>query len=309
MITPDFDARGRTVSKQGASLVVTGPPGSSVLRIDVRLSPSKLTQIASACNEVEALFIGVKCDLRDLTVLEFFPKLLWLDVCCQDKMTSLFGLEYAPHLEHLMFNGPLGLSLHNISFLSSLSDLRLDAGKKIDSLNFSALSNLRRLHVVQAGFRDLEFLKSLPQLQHLRLSGCSVKNWNGLREAHSLVGLALVHCQSDRLDFITMCANVRELDLSACHRATDMSFIQRLTMLEELILTEKGRVKDIRFLRSLPKLRRLRVVGIRPDAFCAADFDNLPNLRELQIGKWADPCLGDIQKRLSKDCSVQYFRM
>lgn len=309
MIAPDFESHGRTLSNKKGALVISGPANSTALLIDTRLSLSNLAGLGPALDKVDALCLGVKCDLRNLMLLQYFPSLRWLNIGRQGKLTSLTGLGHAPQLEHLLVHGPAGLDLQDIHGLSSLAELLLDVGKNLEGLELSRLSSLEQLAVVQAEFRDLEFLTRLPKLRRLRLSACSVKNWDGLRNKHGLVELGLAHCQSPTLDFVAACKSLHDLDLSACHRATDLSFIQSLTALQELNLNEKGRLDNFQFLRSLVSLRRLRVVGIRPEKVSAADFDNLRSLRELQIGKWADPYLDDIKKRLPKNCSVEYFRM
>ena len=148
------------------------------------------------------------------------------------EVSSLAGLEYATHLEELMFN-------------------RTQIGGDLSPLE--NLTQLKRLNLGHSQISDISPLANLTNLTYLNLQSNQISDISPLTNLTQLEFLWLVH---NRISDISPLANLRRLTRLGLYnnRIRDVSPLAGLVNLEELFIGNNP-IEDASPLAVLPKLR------------------------------------------------------
>ena len=168
--------------------------------------------------------------------------------------------------------------LVKLPYLKSLSI----EGQSFDSIRFLAsLSELTELTLNNCRFMvsDLSIIASLPNLQRLTLSGCSLSTIAGLENAQNLVYLDLANNTIRNLDPLAYMMNLQEVNLE--HNAlTNLSALSGLTNLKKLNVSYNS-LTSLTPLATCTNLTWL--AANNNDLINLGGIDNLPALSHLSV--------------------------
>lgn len=127
--------------------------------------------------------------------------------------------------------------------------------------NLESLNGLRDLHLEQynptsKSLVDFDFT----ELRELSICQVPVHSLDGIQNAHHLQKVELSYCRS--LENLAALANVGDtltsLEIQACGRIKDFSWLNNLSNLENLVLFGSNTLPNLNFLYTMPKLKSFR---------------------------------------------------
>jgi len=207
--------------------------------------------IINYANGFEGDSIEALCELKEVKKIDI---LLMdnLDISCIRKMT---------HLEELSYNDEFDFDL-DFSVFSKLKSISFDWNKKVK--NLSTLKNLE--HLGMSRYKDTNVLLSnFTKLKSLSLTQGNLNSLNFLENYKFLKRLNLAYLP--RLADIS-CLNevsktLEELSITNCKKLEWHKFPE-LKSLKKLLI-EGAILDDINFVKNLPKLEHLAIMGAKTD--------------------------------------------
>lgn len=196
-------------------------------QIVVISSLSKLTNLIQ-------LTLGFNNQITDITVINNFPKLIYLDIC--------------------------SIQVSDISFLNKLHSLQGFSANQTGITNISVLSNLTSLNTLALGgnkITDINGLSNLTNLTSLNLSGNQINSIDALYKLTNLQQLFLSSCNISKIDVIENFKSLNRLHLYI-NQITDIKALGNLTNLNYLYMQD-NKITDISPLNTDVNLKELTI--------------------------------------------------
>ena len=173
------------------------------------------------------------------------------------------------------------LDITMIGNLTNLKTLHLDVNLVIgDPAFLRKLVKLEELKLGRIALDDLSFLRDLPRLRRLSLSGSTVKNWDGLEAARSLVYLNLSHTNFSLAEPLGRLPLLRRLNLSG----TQVRSLTGLGLLQHLLVLDLSST-PVKSLFPLARAKNLRELLAGGQYLDLGPVKALPLLRYFQTDK------------------------
>lgn len=255
-----FDSAGKLKHNIYDVIVIRNPEDATAGRIIPHTSRSFEEYIALINEEkIERAYIYAD----DLSFISRCPTLKDFYICPPN--TACDGYDYSP-----LYNIPeiRELSCQTVygskeekstsidySNISGLVDLGV-CGK--GHLNYSSVETLQNLFLSNIKNRDnLRQISKSDKLKSLSIMQCGFKSLSGIEQYQQLQSLSLDYNRS--LDDITnlnkIAYSLRALSIESCPKITDFSCLETLTNLEHLDLNGSNSLPDLKFLRTMKKLK------------------------------------------------------
>ena len=195
---------------------------------------------ATKCIDVGAFVMMLYKDLTDLQPLSDLP-VTHVSITSATRITNVATLAAFQHLQQVTFFNCMALSsidalkacpnLQEISCVACLSLVNVDVLKEI---------NPRKLKLKACGIWDLSFLSSGSRLQEANFSDC---------------------VQLTSVEELSVCRDLRVLDLSGCTALTSLNGIENCRRLQRLFLWNCSLIKTVEPLKSCADLEVLILDG------------------------------------------------
>ena len=193
---------------------------------------------------------------------------------------SLEGLQFATNLEELNLRGNPLSDLSALSGLTTLKEIRF-SGESLSNLSpLAGLGNLEGVGFWKTAISDLSPLAGLAKLRWLVFNNSPVSDLSPLVGLTNLKRLETYASKEPDLSPLKGLTNLIRLRIGSSG-VSDLSPLAGLINLEELELFSNRRISDVSPLRSLRKLRRLRLE--RNNISDVSPLATLHNLMELSL--------------------------
>ena len=305
----------------------------AVGRSYVRSDATEFNYSSSHGNDLSALkycYRLVKADLGnardgvDFSALAELPTLRTLDLSSA-KITDFSAVSAFENLTYLSLSET---NFNDLSLLSGLTKLEeLYLGKFLERHDFaesldpiSELTSLRKLHVSNAGLKDISAISAMVNIESLALEGNPIEDYSPIANLSNLKTLDLTNTLVSDISFLSGLVNIETLyigdvdptlaaagyspkSLGKC-RVTDFSPIGNLVNIENLIICYTD-LEDISFVSSFKKAE---VISLHDNKI--TDPSPLAGLERVeQIELYGNPIPGAAQKELieSMPDTMVYF--
>lgn len=177
-------------------------------------------------------------DKMDLSALYELPKLESISCRLQyggprELKSTVLDYSRMPQLREIALSGKGHRGYNSLKYLEKLS---LSENKEHrDFTDFAECAQLKRIDLLQCGFRSLKGIKRFQKLQ-----------WLSLTYLRSLEDISELVCAKDSL---------RVLALEGCPKIKDFSCLKELHKLEHLQLMGSNDIPDLDFLKAMPNLK------------------------------------------------------
>ena len=240
-------------------------PGESVHIPDANLR--------AAISETLGKTPGVAITAEDMATLKFFDAF-------EMDIQSLEGLQFATNLEELRLRGNSLSDLSPLSELTTLKEVELSGESFSDLSPLAGLINLEGVGFWKTSISDLSPLAGLTKLRWLEFKDSPVSDLSPLAGLTSLKRLETYASKEPDLSPLKGLTSLIRLRIGSSG-VSDLSPLAGLINLEELELFSNRRISDVSPLRSLRKLRRLRLE--RNNISDVSPLATLHNLMELSL--------------------------
>ena len=177
-------------------------------------------------------------DRMDLSALYELPKLESISCRLQyggplEPKRTVLDYGRMPKLREVSLSGK---GHRGYPSLKHLEKMQLSENKEHrDFMDFAECAELKRIDLLQCGFRSLEGIGQFQKLQ-----------WLSLTYLRSLEDISELVCVKDSL---------RALAVEGCPKITDFSCLKELHKLEHLELMGSNEIPDLEFLKAMPNLK------------------------------------------------------
>jgi Leucine-rich repeat (LRR) protein len=225
---------------------------------------NELNQSFNKFNQLRALDLSRSKLLTNITPLENFTQLTWLNFFFCDSLLDITPLTNLTQLNSLNLSSCDSLlDITPLTNLTQLNSLKLSSCDSL--LDITPLTNLTQLNSLKLSscksLSDITPLTNLTQLNSLDLSSCSsLFDITPLKNLTQLNSLDLPFC--DSLSDITPLTNLTQLnslDLSRCNALPDITPLEKLSQLTSLNLSCCDSLSDITPLTNLTQLNSLNL--------------------------------------------------
>jgi internalin A len=205
--------------------------------------------ITNACDGINInLLHNENGDLCDFSLLEKVSMLTYLSLTDSIIYNNQDNFQKLRHLKELDFIGvhlnSKSKVIFDISNFTKLKGLMLTDSKSI--INWEKVANLNFLQIWKFHLNTIEYLKSLVNLQELKIIQSKIENLSGLSLLKKVVKLDISYC-SDLIDIsplnnssvkhltITNCKNISDLKQLSYNSTIEFLYIDKLVDLSDII--------------------------------------------------------------------------
>lgn len=175
-----------------------------------------------------------------------------------------------------------------VSKLINLEYLFCEGNNISDLTPIKDLTHLKMIHLRFNDVSDWKGFENLTNLSHLLVGGNKLSDWKGVENLTNLSLLDISYNKLFNLKGIKKLKKLKGLDLTANHDLTDLSEIEELTSLEELIIgdTNAATFPDSFYSVGLP-IEKLRMSNMPYFDYTSnlSKFHQLSNLQELYLSQ------------------------
>lgn len=172
---------------------------------------------------------------------------------------SLDGMELFENLETLFIGYSELANIDQLIHLQNLKNLSLDCSESLR--NFAVLEklpNLEKIYLDTEGLKTLDFVSKLKNLDTLGIHGANLQNLDGLKNCSTLVSLSITYCVDIKdMSAVEGLRNLQELVLEIPYGCSEPKLYQ-LTQLKKLSIDN---MEDCSFLENMSDLTELHLRG------------------------------------------------
>lgn len=218
----------------------------------------------------------------DLSFLKHLPSLKKLRICDATQLVNLANIELMNELEELSFYRFEPeileiLKIINPDNIKSLSiESNLSKGYNVDFI--SKFNNLKSLYI-EGPCKGIEEIGKLLNLEELVLRSISLPNLNFICNLNKLWSIDIKLGGIKDFTVLSKLPQVKYLELWQIKGLSDISFISKMTALQNLHLESLINVTELPSFEKLKKLKRIKLMNLKG----LKHFDKLklaPNLRD-----------------------------
>ncbi len=218
----------------------------------------------------------------DLSFLKHLPSLKKLRICDATQLVNLANIELMNELEELSFYRfePEILEILKIINPDNIKSLSLEGnlskGYNVDFI--SKFNNLKSLYI-EGPCKGIEEIGNLLNLEELVLRSISLPNLNFIGNLNKLWSIDIKLGGIKDFTVLSSLPQIKYLELWQIKGLSDISFISKMTELQNLHLESMINVTELPSFEKLKKLKRIKLMNLKG----LKHFDKLklaPNLRD-----------------------------
>lgn len=218
----------------------------------------------------------------DLSFLKHLPSLKKLRICDATQLVNLANIELMNELEELSFYRfePEILEILKIINPDNIKSLSIEGnlskGYNVDFI--SKFNNLKSLYI-EGPCKGIEEIGKLLNLEELVLRSISLPNLNFICNLNKLWSIDIKLGGIKDFTVLSKLPQVKYLELWQIKGLSDISFISKMTALQNLHLESLINVTELPSFEKLKKLKRIKLMNLKG----LKHFDKLklaPNLRD-----------------------------
>jgi len=197
--------------------------------------------------------------------------------------------------------------LENFKHLESLSIYNISKDISI----ITELKNLKQLALCGLTLNNLDFLKSLPNLEYLWIQGSKLKNFNSLKGLKQIKAIKLFRIQKlDNIDFISNMTSLQYINIDNCSNLIEFPDTSKLINLRRVLIDTTKRLKDISQISNAPMIEDLIVIKAKELPIdCFDSFTGHKTLKKILIGidTKTSKKYKEIEKRIPETLQMKGF--
>ncbi|QQP81285.1 hypothetical protein JI729_08045 [Bacillus sp. TK-2] len=214
-------------------------------------------------NNFTGVYINdLRYSLHHINFLERCPQIESLHIS-STYITDYSALYKLKNLKSLSLEEPqVPLNLTELESFTNLEELHIQCNKNIKG--FESCPNLKELYIwkYKPKQKNLEELISLQKIEKLSITQGNISSLKGCRSFPKLKHLELNYLRHlEHIDEIENNAStLKHIEFDHCSKLKNHEYLRYLTELETLILSSCGNIRNLQFIKELPKLKHLSFV-------------------------------------------------